>query len=108
MKHPDTSSSSEAQPLPLWGSLLPACTTRAWWQRNFGRARSALPASGVDAPWLATAITIFTIAILCLALVLSRFDAAKNILLGSVARLDGQLLRLAALDPLTDLPNQNP
>ena len=65
-----------------------------------------LAASGVDAPWLATAITIFTIAILCLALVLSRFDAAKNILLGSVARLDGQLLRLAAFDPLTDLPNR--
>jgi diguanylate cyclase len=65
-----------------------------------------LAASGVDAPWLATAITIFTLAILCLALVLSRFDAAKNILLGSVARLDGQLLRLAALDPLTDLPNR--
>ncbi len=65
-----------------------------------------LAASGVDAPWLATAITIFTLAILCLSLVLSRFDATRNILLRSVARLDGQLLRLAALDPLTDLPNR--
>lgn len=63
-------------------------------------------ASGVDAPWLATAITIFTLAILGLALLLSRFDAARNVLLRSVARLDGQLLRLAALDPLTDLPNR--
>jgi diguanylate cyclase len=63
-------------------------------------------ASGVDVPWLAVTIAIFTLAILCLALLLSRFDATKNILLHSVARLDGQLLRMATVDSLTDLPNR--
>lgn len=63
-------------------------------------------ATGVDTLWMAVTIAVFTLGFLCLALVLSRFDAARSVLLRNMARLDGQLLRLAALDPLTDLPNR--
>ncbi len=65
-----------------------------------------LAASGIDTHWLATIVTLFTLALLTVALIVSRFDASTTSLLRAIARLDRQLVRLATLDPLTDLPNR--
>jgi diguanylate cyclase len=63
-------------------------------------------ANGIDARWLATTITLFTFAILIVTLMLSRFDARTTFLAGSVSQLNGQIVRMATFDTLTDLPNR--
>ncbi|MFT4509614.1 putative bifunctional diguanylate cyclase/phosphodiesterase [Caballeronia sp. 15711] len=78
-----------------------------------GMAAAAFPlgaicaaANGVNAQWLATTVTIFTFAILIVTLVLSRLDTRAMLLAGSVSALNGQVLRMATFDTLTDLPNR--
>jgi len=63
-------------------------------------------ATGVDTHWLATTIILFTFAILIVTLMLSRFDARTTFLAGSVSQLNGQIVRMATFDTLTDLPNR--
>jgi diguanylate cyclase (GGDEF)-like protein len=63
-------------------------------------------AHGINAQWLATTVTLFTFAILIVTLMLSRFDARAMSLAGSVSALNGQVLRMATFDTLTDLPNR--
>jgi diguanylate cyclase (GGDEF)-like protein len=63
-------------------------------------------ANGVNVEWLATTVSLFTCAILILTLLLSRFDARAAFLAGSVTQLNGQMLRMATFDALTDLPNR--
>lgn len=55
-------------------------------------------ANGINSQWLATAIILLTFAILIVTLMLSRSDA--------VSQLNGQIIRLATFDTLTDLPNR--
>jgi diguanylate cyclase (GGDEF)-like protein len=63
-------------------------------------------ADGIDGHWLAVTITLFTLAILTVTLMLSRFDARTTLLAGSVSQLNGQIVRMATFDTLTDLPNR--
>ena len=63
-------------------------------------------ANGVDGHWLAVTIALFTFAILTATLMLSRFDARTTLLVGSVSQLNGQIVRMATFDALTDLPNR--
>ncbi len=63
-------------------------------------------ARGIHSEWLATTISLFTFAILIVTLMLSRFDARTSFLVGSVSRLNGQIVRMATFDTLTDLPNR--
>jgi diguanylate cyclase len=63
-------------------------------------------ANSVDGRWLATTVALFTLAILSITLVLSRYDARTSVLAGSVSRLNGQIVRMASFDTLTDLPNR--
>ncbi|RKP47067.1 putative bifunctional diguanylate cyclase/phosphodiesterase [Pararobbsia silviterrae] len=63
-------------------------------------------ARGIDLPWLATTVTLLTFAILIVTLMLSRYDARTDYLVGSVSKLNGQIIRMAAFDSLTDLPNR--
>ncbi|CAG4886995.1 putative bifunctional diguanylate cyclase/phosphodiesterase [Paraburkholderia saeva] len=63
-------------------------------------------ARGINSEWLATTVTLFSFAILIVTLMLSRFDARTTLLTGSVTRLTGQIVRMAAFDALTDLPNR--
>ncbi|WP_025599887.1 putative bifunctional diguanylate cyclase/phosphodiesterase [Burkholderia sp. WSM2230] len=63
-------------------------------------------AAGVNAAWLATSVILFTLAILIVTLLLSRFDARTSFLVGAVSKLNGQIVRLATLDTLTGLPNR--
>src|SRR5471032_216881 len=63
-------------------------------------------ANGIDGHWLAVTITLFTFAILTVTLMLSRFDARTTLLAGSVSELNGQIVRMATFDTLTDLPNR--
>ncbi|WP_018443814.1 putative bifunctional diguanylate cyclase/phosphodiesterase [Trinickia symbiotica] len=63
-------------------------------------------ASGIDMYWLATTVTLFTFAILIVTLILSRFDARTAFLSSSVSQLNGQIVRMATFDSLTDLPNR--
>jgi diguanylate cyclase (GGDEF)-like protein len=55
-------------------------------------------ANGMNSQWLAIAIILLTFAILIVTLILSRSDA--------VSQLNGQIIRLATFDTLTDLPNR--
>jgi NO-binding membrane sensor protein with MHYT domain len=64
-------------------------------------------ANDIDTRWLASTITVFTFAILILTLILSRFDLRATSLAGSVSRLNRQIVRMAAFDALTDLPNRH-
>jgi diguanylate cyclase (GGDEF)-like protein len=64
-------------------------------------------ASGIDMPWLATTVTLLTFAILIVTLILSRFDARTTFLAHSVSQLNGQIVRMATFDSLTDLPNRH-
>jgi diguanylate cyclase (GGDEF)-like protein len=63
-------------------------------------------AKGVNTEWLATAVILFTFAILIVTLMLSRFDARTSFLVGAVSNLNGEIVRLATLDTLTGLPNR--
>jgi diguanylate cyclase (GGDEF)-like protein len=63
-------------------------------------------AKGVNTEWLATAVILFTFAILIVTLMLSRFDARTTFLASAVTNLNGQIVRLATLDTLTGLPNR--
>jgi diguanylate cyclase len=63
-------------------------------------------ANDIDSRWLATTVVLFTLAILSITLVLSRFDARTSMLAGNVSRLNGQIVRMASFDTLTDLPNR--
>jgi diguanylate cyclase len=63
-------------------------------------------AHGVNTEWLATAVILFTFAILIVTLMLSRFDARTSFLVNAVSSLNGQIVRLATLDTLTGLPNR--
>ncbi|MDR5773994.1 MULTISPECIES: EAL domain-containing protein [unclassified Caballeronia] len=64
-------------------------------------------ANDVDTHWLATTVVLFTLTILIITLVLSRLDARTAFLAGSVSRLNGQIVRMATFDTLTDLPNRS-
>lgn len=63
-------------------------------------------ANDIDSQWLATTIILLTLAILIVTLILSRYDARTNFLVGSVSQLNGQIVRLATVDTLTGLPNR--
>lgn len=63
-------------------------------------------ANGVNTIWLAAMVSLFTLAILIVTLMLSRFDARTTFLVGAVSKLNGQIIRLATLDSLTGLPNR--
>lgn len=63
-------------------------------------------ANDIDSRWLATTVVLFKLAILSITLVLSRFDARTSMLAGNVSRLNGQIVRMASFDTLTDLPNR--
>jgi diguanylate cyclase len=63
-------------------------------------------ANGIDRQWLAATVTLLTFAILIVTLMLSRFDAQATFLASSVSRLNGQIVRMATFDTLTDLPNR--
>ena len=63
-------------------------------------------ARGINSQWLATTVTLFTFAILTVTLMLSRFDARTTYLQSSVSQLNGQIIKLATFDTLTDLPNR--
>jgi diguanylate cyclase (GGDEF)-like protein len=73
---------------------------------NFPLGSICGAANGIDGHWLATTITLFTFAILIVTLMLSRFDARTTFLVGSVSQLNGQIVRMAMFDTLTDLPNR--
>jgi diguanylate cyclase len=73
---------------------------------NFPLGTICGAAKGVNSQWLATTVTLFTFAILIVTLMLSRFDARASMLAGSVSQLNGQVLRMATYDMLTDLPNR--
>jgi diguanylate cyclase (GGDEF)-like protein len=62
--------------------------------------------TGFDEKWFALAIALFTMGFLLVTLILSRFDASTLSYEDSVSRLHGELVRLATLDPLTNLPNR--
>lgn len=62
--------------------------------------------NSLDSQWLAITIILFTFAILSVALILSRFDARENFLLGSVSQLNSKIVHLATFDLLTGLPNR--
>ncbi|TCW83989.1 histidine kinase [Burkholderia sp. SRS-46] len=53
-------------------------------------------AKGIDAPWLATTVALFTLAILIVTLMLSRFDARTMFLSGITDMLDDLVLRRTA------------
>ncbi|MBN3817219.1 histidine kinase, partial [Paraburkholderia sp. Se-20369] len=53
-------------------------------------------ANGIDAPWLATTVALFTLAILIVTLMLSRFDARTMFLSGITDMLDDLVLRRTA------------
>jgi diguanylate cyclase (GGDEF)-like protein len=63
-------------------------------------------ASGIDLQWLATTVLLFTFGILIVTLILSRFDARTKFLASSVTQLNGQIVRMATFDALTELPNR--
>lgn len=63
-------------------------------------------ATGIDIHWLATTIILFTFVILIVTLMLSRFDARTTFLVSSLSQLNGQIVRMATFDTLTDLPNR--
>ncbi len=73
---------------------------------NFHAGSMSDAASDIDPEWLATTIILFTFTILIVTLILSRYDARTNFLAGSVSQLNGQIIRLATIDTLTDLPNR--
>ncbi|MDN5935862.1 MAG: EAL domain-containing protein [Nitrosospira sp.] len=61
---------------------------------------------GIGSQWFGATIILLTFAILIVTLLLSRFDARTSLLAGSVSQLNGQIVRLATFDTLTDLPNR--
>ncbi|MBP6365864.1 MAG: EAL domain-containing protein [Nitrosomonas sp.] len=63
-------------------------------------------ANDVDSQWLAITIVFFTFVILIVTLTLSHFDARSNFLAGSVSQLSDEIIRLATIDTLTNLPNR--
>ncbi len=78
-----------------------------------GSAAAAFPlgsicgaANGIDGHWLAVTITLFTFAILIVTLMLSRFDARTTLAGRFGVVLNGQIVRMATFDTLTDLPNR--
>nr|WP_175798654.1 EAL domain-containing protein [Burkholderia anthina] len=60
----------------------------------------------IATPLLATAVTLSTLAILIVTLVLSRSGARTSFLASVVSRLNGEIVRMAQFDELTDLPNR--
>ncbi|MDQ9171832.1 EAL domain-containing protein [Oxalobacteraceae bacterium R-40] len=64
-------------------------------------------ANGADAQWLAVAISLFTLAILSVTILLSRYDARTAQLAGSVSHLSSKILHMASFDTLTDLTNRS-
>ncbi|CAB3758625.1 putative bifunctional diguanylate cyclase/phosphodiesterase [Paraburkholderia solisilvae] len=68
---------------------------------------SASVADGQNVQWLAATVILFTFAILLVTLLLSRFDARATLLVGSVATLNNQIVRLATYDTLTGLLNRS-
>ncbi|MDQ7977109.1 EAL domain-containing protein [Paraburkholderia sp. SARCC-3016] len=74
-----------------------------------GAVQGANPSviAGEHAQWLATSVILFTLAILVVTLLLSRFDARASLLAGSVSTLNNQIVRLATYDTLTGLLNRS-
>ncbi|WP_459708052.1 putative bifunctional diguanylate cyclase/phosphodiesterase, partial [Paraburkholderia sp. 2C] len=74
-----------------------------------GAVQGANPSviAGEHAQWLATTVILFTLAILVVTLLLSRFDARATLLAGSVSTLNNQIVRLATYDTLTGLLNRS-
>jgi diguanylate cyclase len=68
---------------------------------HFPHGSVSSAASDINSQWLAITIIIMTFAILIVTLVLSHLDARTT-----VSQLNGQIVRLATFDALTDLPNR--
>ncbi|HVW65990.1 MAG TPA: EAL domain-containing protein [Nitrosospira sp.] len=73
---------------------------------HFPHGSMSSAANDIDSQWLATTIVLLTFEILIVTLILSRYDARTNFLVGSVSQLNGQIVRMATFDTLTDLPNR--
>lgn len=78
-----------------------------------GMAASHFPSESIsgaagsfDSQWLAITTILSTFAILSVTLIVSRFDARENFLLGSVSQLNSKIIYLATFDQLTGLPNR--
>jgi diguanylate cyclase (GGDEF)-like protein len=63
-------------------------------------------ANVVHTNWLAAIVTLLTIGILFVTLMFSSFSSNTSSMLHSLATLNGQVVKLATLDPLTELPNR--
>ena len=63
-------------------------------------------AQQIATPLLATAVTLSTLTILIVTLVLSRSGARTSLLASVISRLNGEIVRMAQFDELTDLPNR--
>ncbi|MHC1481624.1 putative bifunctional diguanylate cyclase/phosphodiesterase [Frateuria aurantia] len=61
---------------------------------------------GLGGEGLAAPVTAVVLLLLAMALLSSRLDASNQKLAGSVDQLSGQMVRMAALDMLTELPNR--
>ena len=63
-------------------------------------------AAGINSQWLAATVTLFTLAILTISVILSLHDKRTTFLAGSLSDLNGQIVRMATYDSLTNLPNR--
>ncbi|CAM2139105.1 Uncharacterized signaling protein PA1727 [Pararobbsia alpina] len=80
------------------------------WAASIAPGAMCVSANDVDTNWLALTLTIFTLTLLAGTVSLStaerRFQNRTAEMSTSLSTLNRQLLRLAALDTLTDLPNR--
>lgn len=74
---------------------------------HFEPGSVCLAATGIDSHNLAALVATFTLAILTMTIVLSRYDARTSLLSGSVSNLSSRILHMATFDTLTDLTNRN-
>ncbi|WP_347558874.1 EAL domain-containing protein [Robbsia sp. KACC 23696] len=63
-------------------------------------------ASGINPQWLATTVTVFTLAVMIVSFLLSLYDQRTTMLAGSLSELNGQIVRMTTYDSLTNLPNR--
>ena len=80
------------------------------WAASFAPGAICLSANDVDTNWMAFTLTVFTLTLLAATLSLStverRFQHRTAEMSTSLSTLNRQLLRLATLDTLTELPNR--
>ncbi len=74
---------------------------------HFEPGALCLAANDMDSQWLAAIIAAFTLGILAVTMVLSRYDARTALLSGSVSRLNSTILHMATVDSLTELTNRH-